>query len=277
VEATRFQERSAETVDTVAGAARYRMNVTAHPEGVLVSYDGFVFPPPADTSEASRMGALAERAATLVPKVVIDAAGTFVRVADVATVRARLDSLMVEMLPPEDAAAARETITALITEDALSGLAAQEWNAIVGLWAGADLELGETYEMEEETELPMIPGATVPMVSEFAVERRLACVEGGTTQDCVEIRLVSRPDADAMKGILEQFMARMLATPGLGGIGFESLDMENEVVLVTEPGTLRPHRVRLSKAVTGVVTAAGERGTVSQVEVRTFRYTYGER
>jgi hypothetical protein len=55
---------------------------------------------------------------------------------------------------------------------------------------------------------------------------------------------------------------------------FESLDVENEMVLITEPGTLRPHRVQLTKSVYGVVTAGGERGEVSQLDVRTFQYRY---
>jgi hypothetical protein len=112
------------------------------------------------------------------------------------------------------------------------------------------------------------------MISEFSIERRTSCVEGGTGEDCVEIRLVSTPDPDAMKAILAQFTERLLSTPGLGGIGFESLAMENEMVLITEPSTLRPHRVVLSKSVTGVVAADNQRSEVSQADVRTYRYTY---
>lgn len=274
VEVTRRSVRVAEAADTVAGGAQYRLNAEAHADGLIISYGDFVFPPPVDTTEAARMNSLAEQAAAIVPRFIVDSAGAFVRLDDVAAVRAKFDTLVTRVLPPDEAAATREGLETMLSEDALTGLAAQEWNAIVGMWADADLELGGLHSFEEEAALPMIPGATVPMISEFSIERRTSCVDGGTGEDCVEIHLVSTPDPEAMKAILAQFTERLLSTPGLGGIGFESLSMKNEMVLITEPSTLKPHRVVLSKSVMGVVVADGERSEVSQTDVRTYRYTY---
>jgi hypothetical protein len=274
VDVTRFSVRVAETADTAVGGAQYRMNAQAHADGLLISYGDFVFPPPADTTEAARMNSLAEQAAAIVPRFIVDSAGAFVRLDDVAAVRAKFDTLVTRMLPPDEAAATREGLETMLSEEALTGLAAQEWNAIVGMWANTDLEMGKMYSFEEEAALPMIPGATVPMISEFSIERRTSCVEGGTGEDCVEIHLVSTPDPEAMKAILAQYTERLLSTPGLGGIGFESLAMENEMVLITEPSTLRPHRLVLSKSVAGVVSADNQRSEVSQADVRTYRYTY---
>lgn len=274
VATTRFRERISETADTTAGGAWYRMNVHAHDEALLISYDDFSFPPSADTTQASQLAAVSEQASAMVPKFIVDSTGTFVGIHDVEMVRLRLDSLLARLLGPEDLASAREGLASALSEEALTGLAAQEWNAIVGMWVDADLEMGAAYEFEEMAELPMIPGAEVRMVSEFSVERRTPCIEGGAIEDCVEIRLVSFPDPDAMKEVLTQFMERLLSVPGLGGLAFESLVMENEMVLITEPETLRPHRVWLSKSVTGVVSADGERSEVSQTDVRTYAYTY---
>jgi protein required for attachment to host cells len=273
IETTRFQEQVSGTADTVTGSARYRMRVHAHPAGLIISYEDFAFPAAADTTESAQLNSLAEQAAAMVPKVVVDSAGAFVGIDGVETVHTRLDSLLTQMLEPEEAATAREGLATMVTEDALAGLAAQEWNAIVGRWAGSDLVIGTDYGFEEDAALPMIPGAGVKMVSEFRVERRTSCSGVATGDDCVEIRLVSRADPDAVREILAQFTEQLLATPGVG-IAFESFEMENELVLVTEPRTLRPHRVRLSKRMKGVVAAEGERGEVSQIEVRTYRYTY---
>lgn len=273
IETTRFQEQISGSADTVSGSANYSMRVHPHERGLLISYDDFEFPAAADTTEAAQRSAMAEQAATMVPKVVVDSAGTFVGVQDAESVRQRLDSLMVRMLDPEEAAAAREMLTHLVTEEALAGLAAQEWNAVVGRWAGADLVVGREYEFEEEAALPLIPGTIVPMLASFAVERRISCAAGGTDEDCVEIRLTSRADPDAVQQILGDFAERLLATPGLG-IAFEGFEMTNELVLTTEPSTLRPHRLWLSKSMKGVFTADGDRGEVSQSEQRTYQYTY---
>lgn len=272
IETTRFQEQRSASVDTMRSRTTYRMHVAPHDDGLLISYTDFTFPDADTTDERT---SIAEQAAAIVPKVVVDSAGGFVRVEDVAGVRARLDTLMTRMLAPEEAASAREGLADLVTEEALAGLAAQEWNAIVGRWAGRDVVMGEDYGFEEEAALPMIPGAVVEMISTFSIARRTSCDEGAGGSDCIEIRLVSRADPDAVRAILAQFTERLLATPGVG-IAFESFEMENEMVLVAEPGTLQPHRVSMSKSMGGVFTAQGERGDVSQREVRTYRYTYDQ-
>ena len=272
IETTRFQEQRSASVDTVTRRTSYRMHVAPHMAGLLISYTDFAFPD-ADTTGVDQRTSIAEQAAAIVPKVVVDSAGTFVRIEDVPGVRARLDTLVMRMLAPEEAESARESLAALVTEESLAGLAAQEWNTLVGRWAGRDLVVGREYGFQEQAALPMIPGAVVDMVSTFTLVRRTSCAGGAPGDGCVEIRLVSRADPDAVRAILAQFTERLLATPGVG-IAFESFEMENELVLVAEPETLRPHHVRMSKSMGGVFTAQGERGEVSQREVRTYRYTY---
>ncbi|HSK18567.1 MAG TPA: hypothetical protein VK912_05465 [Longimicrobiales bacterium] len=271
IETTRLQEQRSGSVDTMMQRTSYRMHVAQHDDGILISYTDFTFP---DADTTDQQTSIAEQAAAIVPKIVVDSAGGFVSIEDVPGFRARLDTLMTRMLPPEEAASAREGLAELVTEEALADLAAQEWNAIVGRWAGRDLVVGEDYGFEEEAALPLIPGAVVKMVSTFGIAGRTSCDGKAAGSDCVEIRLVSRADPDAVKAVLAQFTEQLLATPGVG-IAFESFEMENEMVLIAEPGTLRPHHVRTSKRMGGVFTAQGERGEVSQREVRTYRYTYG--
>jgi hypothetical protein len=274
IETTRTQ-RTASSADTLFGRSSYRMHVRPHAEGLVISYDEFEFPPAADTTEAAQLSVLAAQAATMVPRVVVDSAGAFIGIEDVESVRARLDSLMTRMLEPDEAASAREMVESVVTEEGLSGIAAQEWNALVGRWAGADLEIGVDYEFAEEAALPLMAGAVVPMVSTFRVERRTSCGDGLMGSDCVEIRLVSRADPDAMAEILAEFAERLLAVPGMG-IAFESFELENSMVLVTESATLRPHRVRTEKGMKGVYSADGQRAEVGQSEVRTYTYTYAD-
>lgn len=274
IETTRLQERVAESADTVKGSSTYRMNVQAHAQGLLISYDDFVFPPPTDTTDAAKVSSLAAQASAIVPKFIVDTAGAFIRIEDAAAVRAQFDSLLTRMLEPDEAAAAREGLVTMLTEESLSGLAAKEWNAMVGRWADADLVVGEVYSFEEEAALPMIPGAVVPIISEFSIVRRTSCGDAAQSADCVEIRVVSRPDPVAIKAVLAKFMEGLLAVPGIGAISYDRLDVEDEMVLVTEYSTLRPHSMRISKRVTGSVTAEGERSEVSQSDVRTYRYTY---
>lgn len=275
VETTRFRERVTEKTDTVAGSARYRMHVQQHPEGLLIVYDSFDVSTGAGTpAGASAAQATAERLADLMPSYVVSREGEFLRIDGVAALRARMHALLGSMLQADSTGQARAALESLVSEQVLNHVAAQEWNSLVGMWIEADLEMGQKYELEEEAPIPLIPGSMVTMVSEFSIERRIPCREGGTTPDCVEIHLLSFPDPEEVKVIIRRFMDRIASQPAMARFGFESLDLENELVLIIEPATLLPHRARLSKSVEGVVVADGKKSNVSQLDIRTFRFTY---
>ena len=274
VQTTRFRETINETADTMVVSADYRLQADSHPEGLLVSYDDFRFPSAVGDSAASAMETVAQRAAAMVPKLIVAPDGSFLRIHDVASIRAGLDSMFVELMGEDGMAAMREMLNTVMSEDALTVMAAEEWNAIVGMWIDADLELGAVYQYEDQAPLPVLPDVVVPMLAEFMVEDRTSCVEGGSDTDCVTLHFVSWPDPDSVNVAIRRFFETLPAIPGADNISFEELDVENEMIIVTEPGTLRPHRVQISKLVSGVVKAGDERGEVSQFDVRTYHYTY---
>jgi hypothetical protein len=275
IESARFRERFAEKTDTLAGSARYRMKVAAHPEGRSVEYSDFDFGGvPGRPRESRALQAIAEQVSSLVPNSLVSGEGDFLRVQNVNQMRTQLDSLLGPMVGGSGNEQALAAIAAIFSEDALNMLAAQEWNALVGMWTGADLELGETYELQQMAALPMIPGATVPMISQFSVVERVSCLEEGDGEDCVEIHLVSFADPDAMKDHLQQFIRRLSSDPKLAASAYDDLAIENELVLVTEPATLLPHRASITKSISGTFRAREEKGSFSQLDVRTDRYRY---
>jgi hypothetical protein len=276
VETTRFRERVTERTDTFAGGARYRMQVRQHPEGLLIAHDSFdVAVDPKVPGGALALQLAAERVADLVPSYVVSGEGEFLRIDSVAAMRTRLNALFASALPrQENTGQARAMVESLMSEQVLNRIAEQEWNTLVGTWIEADLALGAKYEVEQEAPIPFIPGAMLTMLAEFWIERRVPCLETDSTTDCVEIHLLSRPDAEEVQLLIRRFVDRMAAMPAATGIGFESLDLENELVLIIEPATLLPHRMRLSKRVKGVVVAQGKKSEVSQLDLRTHRFTY---
>jgi hypothetical protein len=277
VETTRFRELVAAKPDTISGSARYRMRVEQHPEGLLIVHDSASV-----TSDTERpTGALTavaitERLRDIVPSYVVGRGGEFLRIDNVTGFKARLDTVLGSVLELADSAAHTSAlIDAFMSEEVLTSLAAQEWNALVGMWIDGDLEVGEYYELEEgESPVPMIPGATVPLLLEFGVMRRLACDESGKGRDCVAIELLSYPDPDSMAVILRQFMERANAGGGSAAVAFESLDIENEIELIIEPATLLPHRARVTKKLEAMIVSEGQRTPFTQEDVRTYRFTY---
>lgn len=57
----------------------------------------------------------------------------------------------------------------MINEETLLASVAQEWNALVGAWAGAELEIGAEYGLSHEEPLALLGGALVPYDYVFGV------------------------------------------------------------------------------------------------------------
>ncbi|HEX7091033.1 MAG TPA: hypothetical protein VF192_12905 [Longimicrobiales bacterium] len=195
VETTRFRERITERTDTLAGSATYRMQVREHDSGLAIIYDSVsITAAPRVTGDLAAFQAVAEQLAGMVPNYIVGRGGEFLRIEDVAAIKARMDSLFAPAFAAMDSTGkARAIFDSMLSEQALEALAAQEWNTLVGMWVDADLELEAVYGFEEEAPIPLLPGESVRMVSEFAIIGRLPCTEDSLTPDCVEIQLVSYP------------------------------------------------------------------------------------
>jgi hypothetical protein len=276
VETSRFRERIAERTDTLSGGATYRMQVREHDDGLAIIYDSLsITAAPRLTGDFAALQAAAEQLVGLVANYVVSRDGEFLRIQDVATIKARIDSLFAPVFAGVDSTGqAHAVFQSMLSEQALQALAAQEWNALVGMWGGAELELEAVYGFEEEEPIPLLPGETVRMVSELAIVGRLPCTEDALTPDCVEIQLVSYPDEEAMKAVLRRFMQRVAGDTAAAAFVIEALEIENELMLITEPATLLPHHAVIAKSVRGVGREGGETSEFSQIDVRTYTFTY---
>lgn len=148
-------------------------------------------------------------------------------------------------VPPEAAERALE-----LALGAMRAEAEEAWNLAVGFWTGADLALGETYGLEAEAEIPLLPGARAAHAVEFGLRRRVPCAAGERALRCVEATLRSVTDRSALERVAPALLARLLpagAEPPAEAA--KELSAESELVLVTEPGTLTPRRVVWTKAV----------------------------
>ena len=124
------------------------------------------------------------------------------------------------------------------------------WNLAVGFWSGADLRLGQTYELQSEAELPLLPGVRAPQAVQFGVRRRVPCAASERVARCVEVVLRSTPDRAALEAAAPALLARLLPEgeePSEGAA--KELSAERTLVLVTDPATLLPRRMVWTKAV----------------------------
>lgn len=276
---TRIQESPAKRDSTYVRSA-YRLQVLAHPSGRLIQVDSFAVLPSGGRAAPSAPGGdeLLAQLGSLIPSYVVSPEGEFVGVADIDRLKSAFDSLLapvrkgIDTLPPQ-ARALMENVT---SREALTAAAAQEWNVVAGTWVGADWEVGSLYGYSAEEPIAYLPGQKVKMNYEFAALERVPCVEGEKEVRCVHLSMRSEPDSAAFANLLRDFFTQI--APEQRGLAEALRNMRamNELTVIAEPSTLRPHWVELVKSVeVNVAPAPGEAGgTTTRVDRRAARYSY---
>ncbi|HEX9400640.1 MAG TPA: hypothetical protein VF912_11070 [Anaeromyxobacter sp.] len=146
------------------------------------------------------------------------------------------------------------------------------WNLSAGFWTGAELKIGETYEMQSEAELPLLPGVRGGQVVEFGVRRRVPCAAAEREPRCVEAVLRSTPDREALERAAPALLARLLPSgEAPPEDATKELSAGSELLLVTDPATLLPRRIVWTKAVR---LGGGDRGPPRAEQVDRSEWDY---
>lgn len=260
--------------DSIRIASTYRMRVDAHPEGLVVGYSDVEWTElPALEGEAGELFRAALQAGSGGGlRHVIGAGGDFVRVDGVEEVHQEIVRTFEGMLARLDSAGiGGDAIRSMLSEETLTMSAADEWNALVGAWLDADLEVGGAYELESAFTAPMFGDVEIPTFMEFEVVGRVPCNEAQAEHRCVELWMANYPDGEALGQAITGFIERM-GVPAEEAQGiFEVMNVEAQVTLVTEPETLRPHRLEQTRIVRLTPDQAAE---PAQVETRRYVYRY---
>jgi hypothetical protein len=273
---TRVRSRGG-SEDTSAVRVTYNLAVVAHPEGRLIRYTDFATPGLSGISESQQQ--ILQAVSSVVPSYVVSADGELLRVDRLAEVRERMLGWMREAVDTAAAGNLGELLSGMLSEEALFAVAAQEWNALVGAWIGAELEVGSAYEVEGDEPVPMLGNVSIPYRYELGASARVPCRPEETDPACVELILRSYPDPQQLQPHLEAFLQRLMEAAGVSGslprLSYKQFEIENEIVLIAEPATLIPHALTIVRSVTAVMDVGGrEQGGA---DFQTARYSYSYR
>jgi len=264
-----------------ATTTTYALAVREDADGVLVqSYDvrSQIRSDGASPEQQALLGFFARASASL-PSLVVGPNGQVVALRGVAELRRELSNAVKPLLRanPDQADAVQQSFETMFAEERIAASVAGQWTPIVGAWAGANLVVGQTYEGSDQQPGPLVPDMPIIMAYEYRIARRLPCAAGGTGLDCVEIHLVSRPTDEALPAIRAsmQQLFTMNAPQGAPMPDIDDLAVENTLLLVTEPATLRPYRLVQERTVSGTVQQAEQPDVaVRQVERAESTYRY---
>lgn len=279
VDAQRYRERhNSGKHDTTDARVSYRMTAQRSGEEYVVRFSDFQTRQGARGAEASEAAALMERLGAIAPSYRVTSRGEFARLEAPEMIRKLIDSLVTSLTakdgppPPQ----LRQLMSSMVSDEVLAASASQEWNALVGTWVGAELEVGEVYGSEGEESVPIFQNATVKFEYEFYAVRRMSCDSAAApkARDCIELEMVSRPDTAAMRELLQRFMGT-LSPDAAKDVGFTDFGVESVVTLVARPESLLPVSLVMAKEVTGSVRFGGKTEKLYQLDVKSQRYRYG--
>lgn len=118
---------------------------------------------------------------------------------------------------------------------------ALDWELLVGAWAGQKLAPGDLHHKRLQAYVPHLALIEATLDVEYGLEGRVPCAEEETDRRCVVLSYRARLAPEDQARVLERL--RRATAGGPDQPVPEDVHGEVDVLLVTEPETLVPHRM----------------------------------
>lgn len=147
---------------------------------------------------------------------------------------------------------AQQDQLAKLVGEALEQAARARWGELLGKWNGLTLKPGEVVERRSQMVMPFF-GNTVDIQERLSLKEHVPCAEGGTDKRCVRLVLDSTLDPSGNERARDELIQRMkefmrvnsgLPESAIPEMKVTKLQLDSSLELITEPGTLIPHRLR---------------------------------
>ena len=270
VRATRLRER---TENGVPSAARttldYELALQRSDSGFVVRYSGFRG---AGLTAAGGTPEIASRVADFTPSYIVSSAGGFVGLGDSAMIRALVDSLTAPLQAHlAEHPAAAEFLATLTSDEMLRSTAEQDWNVLVGTWAGAEFEIGRMYGSRVVERFAVFGGVDLPMDYEFTAVQRVPCDSADAGLSCVALQMTSRPDPEVVGTVVRETLVRVMPADSLM-LSEAEFDVLNTVHLVARPESLVPYRLAVTREITLTLPDGGRMSEYRERDVSEKRF-----
>jgi len=257
---------------------RFRITTSPVRDGLKISTKDFtVDVDGGPNGAAAQIQKLLLKAASTPPDFVVSRDGDFVRVDGLEEFRSNLMGALSDLtadLPDQAKAQVNQIMSQVLSKELLEANMASSWNRDVGSWLGADLDQGDVYEAELSYALPMFGNIEVPLIATFQFHGRVPCTASDTAKSCVDLEMQTFVNSERLSEALAGFISQF--APGQAP-AVDALELTTTVRLITEPGTLLPHRMQSTKVTSVTMTHGGQQSSQRQVEEEEAVYRYDGR
>jgi hypothetical protein len=272
-------QRSPERNDSINARSTYRLTLLDHADGHLVRIDSFaMLPETLGVADRSASPQLVAQLGALLPSYIVSRDGAFQRVEDIAPLKRFVDSLFASAFRElgDAPAEVKAMLQAATSEQTLTANVAQDWNAAVATWIGADWVIGEAYVAAVDEPIPVMPDLKMPMRYEFSAAERVPCADTERRRACVRLEMYSEPDSLALRKFVADIMTRVAPAEKDIVKSLENMRTEGTVTVIADPKTLLPYKVTRVKRIEIRASGAGQQrsAVTSRVDTRTAWYSY---
>jgi hypothetical protein len=127
------------------------------------------------------------------------------------------------------------------TRRALARSTALDWELMAGAWVGEKLAPDEVHRKQMKAYVPLLAAVEAVLDVEYGLEGRVPCTDEETDRRCVAVSYRARLAPEDRTATLGR-VRRLIATAPDKPVP-EDVHAEIEVLLVTDPETLVPHRL----------------------------------
>lgn len=161
----------------------------------------------------------------------------------------------------------------LADPDVMAHQSGEVWNQLVGSWVGLEISPGKSEIRESKIVWPLMNRKLLATIASSLTGWK-KCATASSQVDCIHVHSVKRADPQELKHAAERLLALGEAPPLPHSV---QLDIREDLDLVTEPGTLKPHWMQHREE----WTARGQDpkhpdAVASQVTVTTMTFRYDE-
>ena len=207
-----------------------------------------------------------------IPDYVVNRNGQFIRVDNLPAYQQRVEAALVSSLPANMQGQKDRILSMLkpgLTEKFLSAAATDDWNKVVGSWAGSSYVPGQTYLMIEQYFAPALGEIPFRMDVARRVTGFAPCTASET--QCVKLELTATVAGDDFRSAMSNYLEKTVGQP----VKVKHISVIRKVEIIAEPDTLIPHRTRSVKETTVIIEdSQGNARTSRETEDTRATYSY---
>jgi hypothetical protein len=210
---------------------------------------------------------------TDIPDYTVSRDGDFVGIVNLADYHKRIQHALIEGLPkgnPDGRAMAEKMIKTMLGEQTLALLMEDEWNNVVGNWAGGSYTVGEQYEFTQSYQSPALGKRTFPMVVTQQLAGSTPCKPGSAVNNCVRLVQTSRVASEGFSRAMEEFLRKTVGQK----ISVEKMEVSKTIEIITDPKTLLPYRTQKKEVKSMAFSIDGKTQPSEEVSESFATYSY---